>query len=604
MKKLILAACAAALISPTAFAIPARRGAIYAVEQPDGSTLSVARHGDERSHYTTTADGIPVVDFGDGAGYCYATVDLTGRLVSTGVTAADSDKRPAEHRNLISAINIDATCKALTGGKREESTQSRMTAPRRNPGLNTSTFVAKGEMHTLVILVNYSDKKIVTPNPTEYFTRMCNEEGFSDYRASGSVRDYFRNNSLNAFSPIFDVYGPVELGKSMRYYGQNDWYGDDKRAHEMAIDALRILCDEGTVDPDKYDFDNDGYIDNVYIIYAGYPESGVGSADTVWPHSWDIEEIEDADDYYDLTYGTKRLNHYACSSELSSGVTPEGIGTIVHEFSHVLGLPDLYATDGSSSSETPGCWSVLDQGCYNNDSRTPVGYSMFERYALDWIKPVELNGPADVTLPPLTEGHGAIIRTDNPNEFFLLENRTATSWDTYIAAKGMLVWHVDYDEEAWIYNTVNNDKKHQHVDLVEADGTSGCYDGSNVGNPGGDPFPGNRKVTTFEPQTWDGTDLELPLTEITLANGLITFKVKGGGEAGINSVNSSDKASVTVDGSDIVVNTPATSHIIVSDIAGRTIAHKSAEGTSTFTVHSAGIYLVNIDGVTYKVAVR
>lgn len=98
-----------------------------------------------------------------------------------------------------------------------------------------------------------------------------------------------------------------------------------------------------------------------------------------------------------------------------------------------MGLPDLYATSYTSSF-TPGSWSCMDYGPYNNDGCTPPLYGAFERYALGWMEPMVIDGPLDASLEPISTNKAGIIKTAKNNEFFLLENRQQTSWDTYIPA--------------------------------------------------------------------------------------------------------------------------------------------------------------------------
>ncbi|MDE6556792.1 MAG: M6 family metalloprotease domain-containing protein, partial [Duncaniella sp.] len=353
------------------------------------------------------------------------------------------------------------------------------------------------------------------------FNRMLNEPGFSDYGATGSAVDYFIESSGGIFRPEFDVFGPVTLPNKMSYYGGNlTLMGGDKNAEAMIIEACQLLDD--TVDFSPYDRDGDGFIDNVFVIYAGYGEASSGIADTVWPHSWDITKATTTPYIFDNV----QLNRYACSNEWMDG-RPDGVGTFVHEFSHVMGLPDLYATSYNESF-TPGTWSCIDRGSYNNVGMTPPLYSAFERYALGWIEPVEINGPMDVTLPAIGANQCAIVKTDNPNEYFLFENRQQTSWDTYIPGHGMIVWHVDFDGPVWTSNVVNNTPDHQYVDLIEADGTQ------NELTRQSDVFPGTGGITSFTStttpafKTWNGTLIDLPITNIAENNGVITFKVAGG----------------------------------------------------------------------------
>jgi len=122
----------------------------------------------------------------------------------------------------------------------------------------------------------------------------------------------------------------------------------------MVIEACRQLNPE--VDFLQYDRDGDGYIDNVFVVYAGRGEASGGSPDCVWPHAWNLSSAEPGSQY---TFNGVRLNLYACSNEWElsdhgKGFRPVGIGTFIHEFSHVMGLPDLYSTEYVKDSFTPG----------------------------------------------------------------------------------------------------------------------------------------------------------------------------------------------------------------------------------------------------------
>ena len=196
-----------------------------------------------------------------------------------------------------------------------------------------------------------------------------------------------------------------------------------------------------------------------------------------------------------------------------------------------MGLPDLYATKYTDSF-TPGPWSTLDYGPYNNEGRTPPVYTAFERYCVGWMQPEVITGRGNFTLPPMGNNKALMIKTDSPDEFYLIENRQQNSWDTYLPNHGMLVWHIDFDQYTWDKNLVNNDPSHQRVDLVEAD------DIQHIDNREGDCFPGTANVTSFtddtQPsmKTWAGHRLSLPITDICeTPGGFLSFKVLGGYDA-------------------------------------------------------------------------
>lgn len=489
------------------YAVPAYRGAVT-ITQPDGSKLEVIKSGDEFTKSVRTVDGFLLAEVDGIYHYAMAAGD---RIVASDIVARNAAERTSAETDFISRINNAELERLLT---------KQNAAPRRTPGLGLfpgTSFPATGSPKALVVLVQYQDEKFTLADPYDYFSKLLNEKGFSDYDATGSVSDYFADNSDGLFTPQFDLFGPLTLKQDVKYYGGNTAGGSDRRAYEMIIEACEML--DATVDLSEYDTDGDGYIDNVFVFYAGKGENADGDANTVWPHSANVTDYAGIRKFDGVT-----LRRYACTNEWRSG-RPDGVGTFIHEFSHVMGLPDLYATTYSGSF-TPGPWSVLDYGPYNNNGCTPPRYSVFERNALGWVEPTPITEADDVFLRP---GDTRVIPTDKTNEFFLLENRRQTGWDAYTPGHGMLIWHVDYNASVWTYNAVNNTPTHQYVDLEEADCVQSEY------TRDADCFPGMANVSTFTDttrpsmRTWAGKSLGLPLTQIAESDeGVISFRVAGG----------------------------------------------------------------------------
>lgn len=549
MKRVLLSIIASGICAG-AMAIPAKPGFV-AFTQPDGSVINIQLVGDEHGHMAYSESGKLLIDV-DGR-LEYASFDESGFPVASGILASNENEVNLSTLKLQPQDNLEKWTALMTANRktrleklmgkssvrkvmsRAEEGEEDNPNEEGNPGddetgleegrlvpLNFGrydvSFPVIGEQKGLVILVEYEDIKF-TYGDYDYFHRMLNEEGFSDYGSLSSARDWFVLNSNGNFLPEFDVYGPVELPNKRVYYGGNDGYGNDKRAHEMAIDACNILDEE--VDFSQYDRDGDGVIDNVFIFYAGKGEHDSGVVNAVWPHSWDISlALPDEEFIFD---GVK-LARYACTCEYPSGYKrPDGIGTFVHEFSHVMGLPDLYVTTYTGGF-TPGEWSVLDQGPYNNDRLTPPNYSSFEKGALGWLEFLPLE-EGYVELPDLSSTNVAYaLPTENENEFFFFENRQQHGNDEFIPGHGMLVWHVDYDEDIWEKNIVNNKANHQYVDLIEADNIK------SASTRAADAFPGTKNVTAFgfdtKPQlaSWDKNSLAFDLEDIAESeDGVISF---------------------------------------------------------------------------------
>lgn len=446
---------------------------------PDGSVVWLTLHGDEHNHWYT---------------------DPAGEVVELTEDGKVSPSRIPE-RHAPSPLRVAST----TG------------------------FPAHGRQKALAVMVEFPSTashpeglRFTTPGAHHHFNALLNDPDFSADGATGSVRQYFLDSSQGQFDIEFDLFGPLTLKHDYTYYAQKT-NGQDLNAWEIAVEALTQL--DESVDFHDYDRDEDGIIDNVYIFYAG-PGAATGGdyATSIWQHAGNVEGIS----HQTFLFDGLRLNHYACSNEYRHSATQglricEGIGTVVHEFSHVMGLPDLYDTYGTSY--TPGPWSVMDTGCHLNESRTPPLYSAFERESLDWKQPQLLGSrPETVTLCPSLGMDAVRINTSNADEYFLLENRQTDGWDAYLPAHGLLVWHICYSKDNWTYNQVNTNPARPGVQIVEADGMP------TANTRGGDTFPGTSGLTLLTDDGWpnmltvDGKPTGCPISQIMEAGGVVTFQ--------------------------------------------------------------------------------
>ncbi|MDE6018789.1 MAG: M6 family metalloprotease domain-containing protein [Muribaculaceae bacterium] len=513
MKRILLSILASGMCAAV-MAIPAKPGFI-AYTQPDGTVVNIQISGDEHAHMIYSEDGLLLLE-ADGR-MEYAKFDNDGFPIPSGIAVGPLKERSfisqqlqPKHlvENWANKLNDEKTLKferlqslmqpkLLNTRSEEDSVEDDDRVVPMNFGRCKSTFPVLGVQKGLVILVEYEDVSFeeYLQKPSEkgifdYFNRMLNEKGFSDYGSLGSARDWFVENSNGLFLPDFDVYGPVKLPNKREYYGGNDSRGNDLHPEDMAVHACQMLDD--TVDFSQYDRDGDGIIDNVFIFYAGKGEHDSGVKNAVWPHSWDVIAVYEEPFIFDGV----TLRQYACTCEYPSGYKrPDGIGTFVHEFSHVMGLPDLYNTANQYGTYCTGNWSVMDNGTYNNDRLTPPNYSSYEKCALGWIdlKPIT---EGKVEIHDLSSSNEAyVLPTENENEFFFFENRQQLGNDKFLPGHGMLVWHIDYKVGPWTANTVNNVMTHQRVDIVEADRIASSA------TAGGDPFPGLNEVTSFGYET-------------------------------------------------------------------------------------------------------
>ena len=384
-------------------------------------------------------------------------------------------------------------------------------APQRVPKVN---LAPRG----LLILVNFSDVQFVENNTQQAFDSLANGDDYTYNGATGSCKQYFTDQSNGKYIPQFDVVGPIQLPHPMAFYGENAADGNDRYVVDFVIDACKGADSLG-VDFSEYDNDNNGMVDFVYIIYAGYAESEGAGAATIWPHNWDLISAL----YFGYTYQKEyfatsatnyklpemdgvKLNNYACSNELKkSNNARTGIGTICHEFSHVLGLPDYYLTTQSpvvAQRYTPGAWSLMGYGNYLNNGNTPPNYSVYDKYYLGWLEPEALSKSQSLEI--LADGETTYMISRNERHVeagpyrtdtvYYLENRQQEGWDTYLPVHGFLIWRVIFDEEDW-YSNCPNDYIARYL-LVSAYKMSSPY---TTDKPKPEvPFPGSKNVTQFE----------------------------------------------------------------------------------------------------------
>lgn len=501
------------LCTASLWAVPAKRIA-RVVEQPDGTQLTLTVQGDEHFHCLVTTDGVPVVRHGEA--YYYALFGAEGLEPSTWL-AHEPAQRSAGEQAFVEALPAEDKAASNMAKARE----------RRNAAANRAAEVpTTGEVYVPVLLVQYKDVKFSTDNPKAAFEERINGDNYTAEGGVGSIREYFVEQSGGQFSPRFDIIGPVTLDENMEYYGANDKSGSDLRPREMVIEACQKVYSSRLADFKHYDNNGDGYVDILYVIYAGYGEASYPDMleNTIWPHQWQLATP--------LTLNGVKISRYACNNELDGykGTTLDGIGTFCHEFSHCLGLPDFYDTSSAGTAFGMNQWSLMDQGCYNNDGHTPCGYSAYEKDFLGWKPLVELHNPTHVTLKPLSEGGTGykIVNEAHPNEFYVVEYRDKSGWNKYAPAEGMLVTHVDYLSSAWHDNSVNNDPDHQRVSIIPADGKLTAQ------TLAGDTYPGLSKNTsltaTSHPaaKVYRGGFMNKDITDITATNGMVTFNFMQG----------------------------------------------------------------------------
>ena len=532
------------------YAVPAKKIPVY-VNQTDGTTLTIFLVGDENFHFYCTEDGMPVVKSIDN-NYYYA--DYTDNDVLCGKFLAHNISERSNNEIEYIKYSKDHLTSLMQNKwqKTFDKSQKKVTDFIEKNKSQTPQYI--GKKKGLVLLVDFDNVSMIGNNPSSDYFKMFNQIGYSNDNHIGSVHDYFYDQSYGLFDLTFDVVGPIKLSKKYGYYGQNsDTFGSDKYAGSMIIEACKAV--DGTVNFSDYDWDKDGVVETVFVVYAGYGENASSDASTIWPHKSSLSgRASVGDGSGSLTLDGVTIDVYACSSELagSDGYNRNGIGTACHEFSHCLGLPDLYDTDYSGAFGM-NKWDVMDSGSYsgpNGRGETPYGYSAFERAYVGWLEFDKLENESWYALQPLNDyAHAYIINNAaNENEFFILENHQSEKWFSYVGnhtnLHGMMITHVDYDEKAWTNNAVNGSQTHMRESIVPADNNYGKYNASSKSyylseaDYQGDLYPGKNNINRFSSkpfencggklfnQNIDGSYyLNMTIDNITEDNGIISFSV-------------------------------------------------------------------------------
>lgn len=505
MKNILLSAALVGLSLSLAQAKPMSPFPMTKV-QPGGDSLTYYERGDESYHYFESADGYLLIRDSTGTFY-YAdsAADISKHK------ALNADVRSVKDKAFLNSLDkakIKELYREKTGVKKFIRTPATIRRGSNGALLKpTVKDITKGSPKFIVIMVYTSSSKSYQANNTKSeLSALLNESGYSKHGNFGSIRDYYVEQSNGAFTPTFDVYGPVQISLS----------GTIKAADDNTI-LNAALSAAGISDFSQYSIDGQ-YLNGVIIMTPGTDSDGKGST------------YENTSNY--AKGGTYTVANYIIAPELGSGSSHlfDGMGTITHEFGHLLGLMDHYVAYGATNGTalTPTYWDVMDVGCYNGtyssaDSGDVYGthvpnFSAFERQSLGWLTPTELSTTDGIYAVDSIQSNTAYtVSTANNDEWFLIENRQQKGWDSELPGHGLLVWHIDYDENAWEQDEVNSDAAHQRVDIEEADNSTT----SKYAYPAG--------ASTFNNfVTWSSSSAHSGLYNITEKNGIVCFTLSSG----------------------------------------------------------------------------
>ncbi len=584
--KLILGLLLAAM---TAGAVKMKPG-MTLVKQSDGTTLAVRAFGDEDCSYFLASDGTLL--YQQGTDFFVASVNADGQLSPTSQLAHEPASRSTSEENLSKKQNRQLFFSSINN---IANTNRILREP---VATDKTLFPHTGEPHVAVILVEFNDVKFTVSDPKTTFNKYLNGEslftkendpdmGYTNTSGNficnyGSVARYFSDMSFGQFKPKFDVYGPVTLSQPLKYYGA----GSSSQENMKGLFTDACTAADADIDFSQYDSNNDGNVDLVYIIYAGLSQSIVGNpTDCIHPKSGTLSLDKTFDGKTICRYGVNNELNGTASEQQKYGVMINGIGLFCHEFSHCMGLPDLYPAGGTTAeravNQNMEYWSLMDAGEYTRNGYCPTAYTAWEREAMGWITIETLKDASNVSMSPVADG-GKAYRIANDNdasghEYFIIENIRKSGWNERLYNQGMMVTHVDYAENMFAVGgaRVNSTIGHPRMTIIAADGllVPEYYIGETIKEDAnadvkatnsafvnkyngqtfstamykteaeGDLFPGTSNTVSLTDDSYpakypvyNGSAISKPITDITYneETGVVSFKFMGGSVDGIS----------------------------------------------------------------------
>ena len=541
MKK-IIAMLSLALAASTTFAVPAKQ-AKKTLTLADGTQVVATLMGDEYMNWWQADNGMRYVESQENEGvYVAANMDIM--TATAEMRRAQVGEKRAKRLN---SVRKAADLSSFGGQQRVQ--------------IGDEHVTYEGKKKGIIILVQFPNQKFEEGHDNAYYKMVANEKGLTHKDGYvGSVSDYFLSQSNGKFELDFDIAGPYTLSHTSSYYGKNDGANIDVKVGYMIQEG----CDAAVADGfnfNDYDWDGDGYADQVFVLYAGLGEASGGDAKTVWPHEYQIRYTCVGKVLNYTAEGKGKVDTYACANEMERVINEytgqytnetklAGIGTICHEFSHCLGFADMYDTSNGGNYGM-GFFDVMSSGSYNGGGFVPCNYTAYERIYAGWTEPIVLEDhPASVKAMKSTQDYGRpfIIYNDkHKDEFFTLENREQKGWDAALYGGGMMITHVDYDQTKWGVNKVNDSASdHQRCTIFHADNDA---DGTVLESIKNDLYPymvsgrvmndeltdDSRPAAKLYNRNADGTKyMGKPVTAIRKnADGTMSFDFMGGSEENI-----------------------------------------------------------------------
>ena len=353
----------------------------------------------------------------------------------------------------------------------------------------------------LVLCVDFSDK-VHTYSAAKFDTLLFSKNYVVP---TGSLRDYYLENSYGKHDPFGGVYGWIRAPQTYAYYSNGEGgIGRSSYPHnsrKLVEDAL--VAADPYVNYANYDYDHDGWIDGLIVVHAGPGAEESGDNWDIWSHTWTIP--------FTVTLDGVHIKNYTMQPEMHYGGSFITIGVFCHEWGHFLGI-NWEEYDSDYSSNGLGHWSVMATGCYNgaNPGSTPAHQSAYCKYFLGWSDLVLVGSNQTSVEIPQAETSPVSYRLWTggamESEFFMVENRQKTGFDAALPGDGLLIYHLDVtvptgNDSEWCPGDPAT--PHYRIALEQADWLyqlEGCSGTLNEGD-GYDPFPGFSDKRAFDDTT-------------------------------------------------------------------------------------------------------
>ena len=448
----------------------------FDITQPDGTIVTLHMIGDEYYHWTETSDNQVVIQSEEGY-YEYATI-VNDEIVPSGVKVSNTigDLQLNRHTSLPNReqlvdlmMNKRRTIIAHLDSLAHAEDSSDISL---NARASSNISLTKGNQKVLCVLIAFPDRSFTKTKAD--FQNMWNQTGYNVEGSSGSIKDFYYENSYGQMNVAATVVGPYMAQHNSTYYATTGQTTAGSKVKDLVREAIKAAKED--VQFANFDINEDKFVDAIHIVFAGYAQGDQSPSGLIWPHQGALSTSVWQNSY--------RAKEYFITSELAgdTGNKIAPIGTVCHEYGHQLGAPDYYGKNGFIGT---GHWDIMGVGAWNSpigfEGRYPAQHNPYTKaYIFDWVTPTIISSSVSnetFTLAPSNNTDCIYrINTSTNNEFFLLENNrsiaNAHSYWINEAEGGLLIYHIHSDIEEAIEDNNINESHPQKCYIVCANATT------------------------------------------------------------------------------------------------------------------------------------